>query len=507
MADLKDSIGITWALASALIGLLVYKAWSWIKPRNFGHNIPPFPAPRKLLLGHLHLYTAKSELETIKALRDKAGDVFSLDLAGNLLVVVNGFENVKEVLVKRWNEAPDRPHSGLPSYIGEDNHGVVDSRGENWVQQRSTSMLILRSFGMGKNVLAEKILEEVTIYMDKLASFKGNPVDIRFFTTVSIANVICSIIVGKRFDHDDPCFAQVIEIILSMFNKAPAVALMQTIPFVRFIPGDLFGMKAFMNNFVRLNDSFSKPHIAEAKKTFDPNKDPECYITAYLQKMQEENAKGTQKNLDDKNLTSNIRGLLLVGSETTSTSIYWFVLHCINHPHVQDKIFEEISAKVGHDRVPNMSDKASLIYLEATIRESLRLAAVAPFMMRTVQQEFDLKGYTVPKDTLLFINMRSALHDSDTWADPDMFRPERYFDDTGNLLKIEAHIPFGLGKRSCLGEALAKMELFLFLAALCQKFRMEPEIPGKFPSMKGRMEILFSPQTYKVRLVARHPNM
>ncbi|GFO04623.1 cytochrome p450 2u1 [Plakobranchus ocellatus] len=419
MADLKDSIGITWALASALIGLLVYKAWSWIKPRNFGHNIPPFPAPRKLLLGHLHLYTAKSELETIKALRDKAGDVFSLDLAGNLLVVVNGFENVKEVLVKRWNEAPDRPHSSVPSYIGEDNQEVIDSRGDNWVQQRSTSMLILRSFGMG----------------------------------------------------------------------------------------DLFGMKEFLNNLVRLNDSFSKPHIAEAKKTFDPNKDPTCYITAYLQKMQEENAKGTQKNLDDKNLTSNIRGLFLGGSEITSTSIYWFVLHCINHPNVQDKIFEEISAKLGHDRLPNMSDKASLVYLEATIRESLRLATLAPFRMRTVQQEFNLKGYTVPKDTLLLINMRSAHHDSDTWADPDKFRPERYLDDTGNLLKIEAHIPFGLGKRSCLGEAMAKMELFLFLAALCQRFRMEPEIPGEFPSMKGKMEILFSPQTYKVRLVARQPSM
>ncbi|GFO45314.1 cytochrome p450 [Plakobranchus ocellatus] len=111
-----------------------------------------------------------------------------------------------------------------------------------------------------------------------------------------------------------------------------------------------------------------------------------------------------------------------------------------------------------------MSDKASLVYLEATIRESIRLAAMAPFMMRTVQQEFDLKGYTVPKDTLLFINLRSALHDSDTWADPDKFRPERYLDDTGNLLKIEAHVPFGLGKRSC------------SVASVAQWLRVHPEI-------------------------------
>ncbi|GFO01276.1 cytochrome p450 2c8 [Plakobranchus ocellatus] len=506
MADIKDLSGITWTLFTVFIGLLVYKVWPWIKPRNFGDNIPPFPVPRKFLLGHLHLYIAKKELETIKTLREKAGDVFSLDLAGKLVVVVNGFEAVKDVLVNHWNEAPDRPNSGVPSLIGEDNHGVLNSRGENWKDQRTAALLILRSLGMGKNILAEKICKEVSIYIDKLASFNGKPVDINILTGVSVSNITCSIIVGKRYDHDDPYFVHLIETINNVFSKAPRVAIMQTIPFARFIPGDFFGLKYYMGCMNELNVKFSKAQITEAKKTFNPEDEPKTFITAYLQRMHEEDAKGTPHRLDEKNLISTIRSLFIGGTETTTTSIYWFVLHCINHPDVQDKIFVEISSQVGLDRLPNMNDKVNLRYLEAAIRESMRCASLAPFFLRKVSQSFELKGYTIPEGSLILWSLRSAHHDNSPWGDPEKFRPERFLDDTGNLIKFEEHIPFGLGKRSCLAEAMARMELFLFLSAMFQRFRFEPEIPGELPSMEGKMEIAYKPQPYKVRIVARHLN-
>ncbi|GFO01912.1 cytochrome p450 2j1 [Plakobranchus ocellatus] len=171
MAQFTDSTGVTCTLLAVVIGTIGYWAWSKLKPKYNGYNIPPFPVKRSFPLGHLWTWAKASEFENVANFRDKAGDIFSLDLAGNLIVVVSGYDAIKEVMVNRWTVAPDRPTAPATYILEEFDLGVLSSTGETWKSERATALTILRSLGMGKNILAEKIQEEFEIFMEKIADF------------------------------------------------------------------------------------------------------------------------------------------------------------------------------------------------------------------------------------------------------------------------------------------------------------------------------------------------
>ena len=88
--------------------------------------------------------------------------------------------------------------------------GVIFTNGVEWKEQRTTSLEILRRLGMGKNVLADRIQEEVTHYIRAIQQHQGAPVDLRHLTQTSVSNNIVSIVFGKRFEHDDPDFKKYI---------------------------------------------------------------------------------------------------------------------------------------------------------------------------------------------------------------------------------------------------------------------------------------------------------
>ena len=109
-------------------------------------------------------------------------------------------------------------------------------------------------------------------------------------------------------------------------------------------------------------------------------------------------------------------------------------------------------------------------YMNATIFEVQRMSATAPGVLphRTLA-DTTLEGYDIPKDTVVLVNVKAILRDPDFWTDPDDFRPERFLNESGQIIKPEPFIPFGIGKRICLGETLAKRELFIFSVVMVQK--------------------------------------
>ncbi|KAK3711814.1 hypothetical protein RRG08_037018 [Elysia crispata] len=494
---------ITWTVIAVLIGLVVYYAWSLVRPKYTGLNIPPFPAPKRFLTGHLHLWVPKHELEVVRDMRAAAGDIFSLDFFGKLMVVVNGHENVKEIVVKHWKEAPNRPVFVHQHVLDEVNCGVLNATGDNWKAQRTATISIMRDFGMGKSRLAEKIVEEVEVFVNKLKSFDSKPIDFKLLINVSVSNVICAMIIGKRFDHNDQYFSKLVKQVDIAFSKVPTLAVGILVSFARYLPFDVAGIKIWVDSMFAFRNEFALPYIEAAKRNALGNDLPDCYIPAYRQKMEQETHKGLTKYLNEKNLSASILQLFLGGTETTSTTIYWTVLYLLHHPEVQQKAFKEIEAHVGLDRLPTLAHKPQLCYLEAVIRESQRLSAVSALLPRIAVENFEFKGFTIPKDTIILVNTVSCLQDAKNWGDPENFRPERFLTEDGNLHNPEEFCPFGMGKRTCLAENLAKMELFLFLGAMIQNFRFEPENCDEMPTMKGHIQMVHAPKPFKVKFVPR----
>ena len=116
----------------------------------------------------------------------------------------------------------------------------------------------------------------------------------------------------------------------------------------------------------------------------------------------------------------------------------------------------------------------SLPYVEAAILEVMRLSSLAPFgVPHSPTEDVVFKGYNIPKNTIIFGNLYAAHYSKSAWGDPENFRPERFLAADGKtVLRNKAWMPFGVGKRQCMGESLARDELFLFFTNLVKQFHI-----------------------------------
>uniref|UniRef100_A0A9L0JJM8 Steroid 17-alpha-hydroxylase/17,20 lyase n=1 Tax=Equus asinus TaxID=9793 RepID=A0A9L0JJM8_EQUAS len=173
---------------------------------------------------------------------------------------------------------------------------------------------------------------------------------------------------------------------------------------------------------------------------------------------------------------------------------------------LKKKIQEEIDQNVGFSRTPTLSDRNRLLLLEATIREVLRIRPVAPMLIpHKALVDSSIGEFAVDKGTNVIINLWALHHNEKEWHQPDRFMPERFLDPTGSQLISPSlsYLPFGAGPRSCIGEHLARQELFLFTAWLLQRFNLEVPDDGQLPSLEGHPTAVFLIDSFKVKINVR----
>ncbi|KAH9510279.1 cytochrome P450 2 sub U member 1 [Bulinus truncatus] len=480
-------------LSVLLLPLLVIYLWSR-RPKN----LPPSPGIALPVVGHLYLLE-KNPRKQLKQWADKYGDAFTLQMGSRITVYINTFEAMKEAFVKKADYFSDRNEDNiLARHVPNVTKGVISSSGANWKSQRTTSLSILRNFGMGKNMLAEKIMEEVLCCTEELARKGGQPSNVRHLTNMSVSNVICSIIFGRRFEFDDPKFIKMMDLFNEILKSNAAISVLTFFPFLYYLPFDLFGGKQLIDIFSQ-SRIFNLKMINEIKKQSNAN-NVDNYILAYIDAMKKEQQSGEMSYLDEINLSRNIDGLFIAGSETTSTTILWCLLHVLNYPDVQEKIFHEIKEQIGTERLPKISDKPKMKYLTAFTMEVQRIASIVPLSISHLcNTDTTVAGYTIPKGSIVMPNLDAVLRSKEIWGDPETFRPERFLDEQGNIVKREELIPFSIGRRVCLGESLAKMELFLYLSTLFQRFEFLPATPDKVPPLTETFGLVAAPEPFEIR--------
>ncbi|XP_059175485.1 cytochrome P450 2J4-like [Physella acuta] len=491
-------------LTSWLVALVVVIAtlyWLLKKPKH----LPPSPGLALPIVGHLYLLE-RDPRQQFKKWSQKLGDVFSLKLGQETIVVLNSFEVIKEAFVKHGDSISDRPTTSfLARNVQHMTKGVVRSSGAYWKEQRSVSLSILRGFGMGKNILAEKITEEVAAFVKELAKGDGRAfkaMQFRSLINVSISNVICSIIFGKRFEFDDPKIQHLTSMLNDIAHLTSGVSKLNFLPCFKYLPKYKLNADKLISETIELRE-FATKMVNEIRKNYDPN-NLDNYILAYVNEMEKKQNSEEPTNLSDISLIRNIENLFLAGTETTSTTILWSLYFVLKNPEIQTKLYQEIKEKIGTDRQPNISDKARLKYLNAFIMETQRVGSLVPFALNHVcSQDTVLNGFTIPKGAQVIPNVEAVLKDEKIWGDPENFRPERFIDEQGSLLTREELIPFSIGRRICLGESLAKMELFLFLSSMFQKFEFLPADPNFKPSEKDVFGGVVSPVPFAVKCVER----
>ncbi|KAM7464286.1 hypothetical protein LguiA_032407 [Lonicera macranthoides] len=180
-------------------------------------------------------------------------------------------------------------------------------------------------------------------------------------------------------------------------------------------------------------------------------------------------------SITEKNVNIVILEMFFAGSETTSISIEWGFTELLRNPSVLSKVREEIDRVVGRDRKVEESDMDYLPYLQAVVKETLRLHPALPLLLpRNTMEDTNYMGYLIPKDTQVFVNAWAIGRDPDSWEDPLTFKPERFLNSSieykGQHFEL---IPFGSGRRICIGFPLAHRVVHLTLATLAQSFDWE----------------------------------
>ncbi|NXG79631.1 CP2K1 protein, partial [Baryphthengus martii] len=436
-------------------------------------NFPPGPRPLPII-GNLHTIDLKRPYLTMLELSETYGPVFSIQMGPRKMVVLSGYETVKEALVNQADAFAGRPKIPIVEETGRGKGKyVIFSNGENWKVMRRFTLTTLRDFGMGKKAIEDRVVEEYGYLGDVIEAQKGKPLEMTLMMNAAIANVIVSILLGKRYDYEDPTFKR----LLSLVNEnvrifgSPTISMYNMFPVLGFLLKDY---KTFLQNIKEVK-AFIKQTFIEHLKALDRN-DQRSFIDTFLVRQQEENGKANGY-FSNENLIAVVRNLFAAGMETTSTTLRWGLLLMMKYPEIQKKVQEEIEQVIGSNP-PRIEHRTQMPYTDAVVHEIQRFANIVPLNLpHETTADVTLKGYFIPKGTYIVPLLASVLRDKSQWEKPYTFYPEHFLDSEGKFVKKDAFMPFSAGRRICAGETLAKMELFLFFTSLLQRFTFHPP-PG-----------------------------
>ncbi|XP_070958694.1 cytochrome P450 2K1-like isoform X3 [Oncorhynchus clarkii lewisi] len=373
------------------------------------------PGPRPLpLLGNMLQLDLKKPYCTLYELSKKYGSIFTVHFGPKKVVVLAGYKTVKQALVNQAEDFGDRDIMPL-FYDFNQGHGILFANGDSWKEMRRFALTNLRNFGMGKKGSEEKILEEIPYLIEVFEKHEGKAFDTAQPLLYAVSNIISAIVYGRRFEYTDPLFT---------------------------------GMVDRINKSVRLTGSASIQESGNMDSFYH-----------------------------DDNLVLSVGNLFGAGTDTTGTTLHRGLLLMAKYPHIQDQVQEEISRVIG-SRQPLVEDRKNLPYTDAVIHETQRLANIAPMSIpHTTSRDVTFQGYFIKKGTSVIPLLTSVLQDDSEWESPHTLTPSHFLDEKGGFVKRDAFMAFSAGRRVCLGEGLARMELFLFFTSLLQHFRFSPP-PG-----------------------------
>ncbi|NWS65607.1 CP2J2 protein, partial [Crotophaga sulcirostris] len=483
-----------------LISLILFLLGAqFLKLQWKSRGFPPGPIPFPII-GSLWRINFKADHGSLKKLAKSYGNICTLWLGHKPMVVLYGFQAVKDGLTTNSEDVSGR----LQTYVFQkmaNGKGILVSNGLIWKHQRRFAIEALRKLGMGNKGMERGVQTEAHYLVEFFKDKKGRAVDPSFPIVHAVSNVICAVVFGHRFSIEDDTFHQLIEACncIVAFGNSYTYYVCEIFPWAaEHLPGP--PQKALSCcEFVR---SFIRQEIKRHRERGTRDK-PEDFIDFYLDQI--EKTKNTPNStFDEDNMVQSVFDLFLGGSETTATTLRWALLYMVAYPDVQEKVQKELDAVLSPSHVICYEDRKKLHYTNAVVHEIMRFSSIVLITIpKQTVKDTTVLGYHLPKGTMILANIDSTLFDPVYWETPHQFNPGHFLDKDGNFVIREAFLAFSAGHRMCLGEVLAKTELFIIFCSLLQTF--------KFTAPEGvkevNMDIVFGstmkPHPYKLCAVLR----
>ncbi|PAA93968.1 hypothetical protein BOX15_Mlig013417g1 [Macrostomum lignano] len=478
---------------------------------------PPGP-PGWPLLGNLPNLPRPTFLAAHADWRKRYGDLVSYRLGARRFVVLNSYAAVKEALVSQ--EFGDVFSGRMNSnYINSLTHGkgIVSSEGELWREHRRFALKVLRDFGFARAGTEDSIHQELQDLRDQFNTAGEAGVDTTEVLCRAIANVISMMLFGYRAGSQDDRFEAFLAATQENLQGGDLARFIPVgFPLLYQIPGvmrllELLGVDVYVvQRNLKVTHGFCQMQIDAHRAQLAGVSSPNDFLDAFLMEQEKLNGRKKDHTFDDFQLKRTLTELFVAGTDTTSNTIRWALLYACLYPECQARVQAEIDAQIGRDRLPEHRDRKRMPYTLAFIDEVQRFATLAPFaVLHRCPRDVEFMGYDISSDDLIMTNLYGIHHDPELWSSPEAFQPERFLAvDTGEYQPNEHLVPFGVGKRACLGESLARQELFLFIAGILQQHsaRLHPDSVKNLEDIKiGSDGIVHAPGAHRIIFSARQP--
>ncbi|XP_055027258.2 steroid 17-alpha-hydroxylase/17,20 lyase [Misgurnus anguillicaudatus] len=432
-------------------------------------------------------------------LQKKYGNLYSLMMGSHKVLIVNNHHHAKEVLIKKGKIFSGRPRTVTTDLLTRGGKDIAFADySSTWKFHRKMVHGALCMFGEGSVSIEKIICREASSMCQILTKTQNSAVDLAPELTRAVTNVVCALCFSSSYNRGDAEFESMLQYSQGIVDTVAKDSLVDIFPWLQMFPNkDL----RILRQCVSIRDKLLKRKYEEHKLNYSDNIQRDLMDALLRAKRSSENNNTHDVSLTEDHILMTVGDIFGAGVETTTTVLKWSIAYLVHNPQVQKKIQEELDAKIGKDRHPQLCDRGNLPYLEATIREVLRIRPVSPLLIPHVAlQDSSVGEYTVQKGTRVIINLWSIHHDEKEWKNPELFDPERFLNEQGDGLRCPSasYLPFGAGVRVCLGEALAKMELFLFLAWILQRFSLEMPTSQPLPDLQGKFGVVLQPMKFKV---------
>ncbi|KAM7269981.1 hypothetical protein ACFE04_029195 [Oxalis oulophora] len=368
---------------------------------------------------------------------------------------------------------PPRPEFGSSeNFIYKGSRFILAEYGDYWRFMKKLCMTKLLSVPQLEKFRGVRESEKIHLIDSVMNSCReGKLCDFSRELTRFTNNIICRMVMSTRCSTKDN-EAQEIHKLVRTFMKLAGKLHMGDIlgPFQVFdFSGTVNEHKATMMKYDRLIEKILKEHEDKPSENHD-------LLDILLETYNDPTA---EMRLTRNDIKSFLLDLFLAGTDTSSGAMQWAMAHLINSPKSFKKLREEINSVVGPNRLVQESDVPNLPYLRAVIKETLRLHPSTPLIIRECREDSVVNGFFIKSKTRMIVNLYAIMRDPESWNNPDEFIPERFLESSDK--KIGEHqmdvkgqnfrfLPFGSGRRGCVGASLAMEVIHPAVGALVQCF-------------------------------------
>ncbi|KAJ0818758.1 putative cytochrome P450 [Helianthus annuus] len=439
------------------------------------------------IIGHLHLLGGSNlPHHVLSDMADKYGPIFTIKLGVHQALVVSNAEIAKDCYTTNDKAFASRPKSTAAEIMGY-NYALIGLApyGDYWRKVRK--MLTLEVFSQRRVEMIEHVrVSEVKASMKDMyetwlknkesEGFDMVKMELSGWFGSMILNVVLRILSGKRLPLNHKEGIRSRKAVRDFFELLGAFVVSDFVPFLEVF--DIGGYKKKMKVAGQEMDNILEGWLQERKREKasgqNQHEGNQVFIDVLISILQDASEEDFPGHDHDTVIKASCLAILIAASDSMAVTLTWALSLLLNNPKTMKNIQDEIDEHVGRNRLVQQSDTKKLVYLQAVIKETLRLHPPGPLSVpHESTEDCVVSGYNIPKGTRLLVNLYKLHRDPNVWSDPYEFQPERFLttqkdiDLRGNHFEL---LPFSSGRRMCPGIFFALESLSLALASVLQQF-------------------------------------